>query len=78
VKGAAGIDSLTDILKVFLRLGGFYLNVDVIDVVLLRDAQNHPEKYPNLVVRIAGWCARFNTLNKEWQEMVIRRAEQAG
>lgn len=78
VKDAAGIHALMGILKAFLRLGGFYLNVDVIDAALLRDAQKHPEKYPNLVVRIAGWCARFHTLNKDWQEMVIRRAEQPG
>ena len=78
VKDAVGIDSLAGILKAFIQLGGFYLNVDVIDAVLLRDAQKYPEKYPNLVVRIAGWCARFHTLNKDWQEMVIRRAEQPG
>ncbi len=76
VQGAAGIDALAGILKTFLQLGGFYLNVDVIDAALLRDAQKHPEQYPNLVVRIAGWCARFHTLNKDWQEMVIRRADR--
>jgi len=59
------------------RLGGFYLNVDVIDPAMLRDAQKHPEKYPNLAVRIAGWCARFHTLDDNWQEMVIRRAESS-
>ena len=64
-------------LKAFVRLGGFYLNVDVVDAAMLREAQKHPELYPNLVVRIAGWCARFNTLDDNWQEMVIRRAESA-
>jgi len=71
----AGISAIVGILKAFIRMGGFYLNVDVIDPAMLRDAQRHPKKYPNLVVRIAGWCARFHTLDEKWQEMVIRRAE---
>jgi formate C-acetyltransferase len=62
-------------LKTFRDLGGFYLNVDVVDVAELRDAQEHPERHENLVVRIAGWCSRFTTLHRDWQEMVIRRAE---
>ena len=40
------------------------------------DAQEHPEKYPNLAVRVSGWSARFATLNKEMQEMIIVRTEQ--
>ena len=43
---------------------------------MLLDAQRHPEKHPNLSVRIAGWSARFATLNKEWQDMVINRTQQ--
>ena len=43
---------------------------------MLLDAQRHPEKYPNLAVRIAGWSARFATLNKDWQDMVIARTQQ--
>ena len=43
---------------------------------ILLDAQEHPENYPNLAVRVSGWCARFNTLTKEWQDMVIQRTQQ--
>jgi pyruvate-formate lyase len=73
----AGILAIAGMLRAFVRLGGFYLNVDIVDPAMLRDAQKHPDKYPNLVVRIAGWCARFHTLDKDWQEMVIRRAESS-
>ena len=73
--GDSGISAIVGMFKAFIRLGGFYLNVDVVDSAVLREAQKHPEKYPNLVVRIAGWCARFHTLDDQWQEMVIQRAE---
>jgi pyruvate-formate lyase len=43
---------------------------------VLREAQAHPERYPNLSVRISGWSARFVTLGREWQDMVIQRTEQ--
>ena len=76
MKGEQGLDSLMALLKSFIELGGFYLNVDVVDSEMLRDAQKHPERYPNLAVRISGWSARFHTLCKEWQDMIIQRTEQ--
>lgn len=76
VKGEKGIDNLVNINKTFIHLGGFYLHVDVVDNAMLKDAQKYPEKYPNLSVRLSGWSARFATLNKEWQDMVIQRTEQ--
>ena len=72
-RGLAGEFGL---LRAFLDKGGFYLNVDVMDSAVLLDAQENPENYPNLAVRVSGWCARFNTLTKEWQDMVIQRTQQ--
>ncbi|MDR1517098.1 MAG: hypothetical protein LBS52_03195 [Dysgonamonadaceae bacterium] len=40
------------------------------------DAQMHPDRYPNLPVRISGWSARFTTLCKDWQDMLILRTQQ--
>ncbi len=76
--GEATPDVVLSLLKTFLELGGFYLQLDVVDNAMLRDAQTHPELYPNLVVRISGWSARFNTLDRHWQDMVINRTEQCG
>ena len=76
LSGADGVEKLAALLKTFIVLGGFYLQVDAVDPEMLRDAQAHPERYPNLSVRISGWSARFVTLSPEWQEMVIRRTEQ--
>jgi formate C-acetyltransferase len=76
VRGEQGLAAMVGLLESFVRLGGFYLNVDVMDTAILRDAQKHPERYPNLAVRVSGWCARFNTLSKEWQDMIIQRTQQ--
>ena len=52
------------------------MQIDVVDNDLLRKAQEHPEDYPNLSVRISGWSARFATLSKEWQDLIIARTQQ--
>ena len=64
------------LLRTFVDLGGWFMHTDVVDSAMLVDAQQHPEKYPNLSVRIAGWSARFATLTKDWQDMVIQRTQQ--
>jgi pyruvate-formate lyase len=76
VKDEEGLEALISLLQVYCALGGWYLSVDVINSQTLIDAQQHPERYPNLAVRVSGWCARFNTLSKEWQDMVIQRTQQ--
>ena len=76
VSGAAGIGAIEGLLSAFLTLGGFFLQIDVIDNTVLLDAQAHPENYQNLAVRISGWSARFVTLDKNWQDMVIERTIQ--
>lgn len=74
VKGENGLDALIGIMRSFIELGGVFLHIDVVDNQLLIEAQQHPEKYPNLSVRISGWSARFATLNTEWQDMIIQRS----
>jgi formate C-acetyltransferase len=76
VKNENGINALIALSKVFLDKKGFYMNIDVVDTSMLIDAQKHPERYPNLPVRISGWSARFTTLSREWQDMIIQRTQQ--
>ncbi len=76
VVGEKGIDTMVSLIKAFLDMGGCFLHIDVVDSSVLIDAQRHPEKYPNLAVRISGWSARFATLNKQWQDMIINRTQQ--
>jgi len=77
VKGEQGIKALVALMRSFVRLGGCFMHIDVVDTATLLDAQRHPEKHPNLAVRVAGWSARFATLDKNWQDMVIGRTQQA-
>jgi len=60
----------------FVDLGGFFVQVNVIDDRVLREAQAHPELYESLCVRVSGWSARFVTLSRAWQEMIIERTTQ--
>ena len=48
---------------------------DIVDAAILKEAQEKPENYQTLSVRVSGWNARFVTLNKEWQDMVIEQNE---
>ncbi|MCC6445143.1 MAG: hypothetical protein IT210_17000 [Armatimonadetes bacterium] len=77
VEGERGLETLTALMRSFVALGGIFLHIDVIDNRILREAQQHPERHRNLSVRVSGWSARFVTLNREWQEMIINRTQQA-
>jgi formate C-acetyltransferase len=76
LRGEAGLTALVGLMRTFVQLGGVFMQTDVVDDALLRDAQAHPENYPNLSVRVSGWSARFATLSKEWQDMIIARTTQ--
>lgn len=78
VQDEKGIETLIALIKGFIILGGFFMQSDVLDNDILLEAQMHPEKYENLAVRVSGWSARFVTLNKEWQDMIITRTAQKG
>ena len=73
VEGESGKAAIVSLIKGFVELGGFFMQVDVADAEILRLAQFEPEKYRNLAVRISGWSARFVTLDYEWQKMIIER-----
>lgn len=71
VAGEDGLNALVALMRGFVSLGGYFMQPDILDASVLREAQEHPEDYQTLSVRVSGWNARFVTLNKEWQDMVI-------
>jgi pyruvate-formate lyase len=67
------LEELKALLGVFFRKGGLELNISVIDRGALEDALVNPERYPNLMVRVGGWAARFVDLPPIYQNEIIQR-----
>jgi formate C-acetyltransferase len=70
-----GIDKLAHLIRTYFKLDGHHIQFNVISSSVLRDAQIHPEKYRDLIVRVAGYSDYFVDLNVELQNEIIKRTE---
>lgn len=77
LRNEEGIKKTAMLVKNFIALGGHQLQLNSINKEKLLDAQKHPEKYPNLIVRVWGWSGYFNELDVIFQNHIIRRCDYA-
>jgi len=72
-QGAEGVRNLSGIFSTFFKKGGMQFQPNIVNREILLDAYHHPEKYPYLLVRVAGYCAYFNHLSDDLKKVIINR-----
>jgi trans-4-hydroxy-L-proline dehydratase len=77
VAGERGVNNMSSLIRSYFALDGHHIQFNVIDRETLIKAQQNPEQYPNLIVRVAGYSDYFNNLDKALQDEIISRTEQS-
>ncbi len=75
---AQGIKSVAQLVRSYFRMDGHHIQFNVVRAETLREAQRHPEKYRDLIVRVAGYSDYFVDLTEELQHEIIKRTEHQG
>lgn len=73
--GDKGIKNMASLIRSYFERKGMHVQFNVVDRNTLIDAQNHPDKHKDLVIRVAGYSAHFTKLAKETQDNIIARTE---
>ena len=69
----AGVHCFASLIETHFKSGGLELQITLADAQLLKEAQREPEKHSSLMVRVAGYSAKFNSLDKPVQDEIINR-----
>lgn len=75
IKNEENVDKFYSLLKSYFELGGMQIQPNVVSTETLRDAQKHPEQYPDLIVKVGGYNATFVDLGAPIQKDIIDRLE---
>ena len=75
LEGAAGTRNLLAIIKGYMDKGGSHVQFNCVKAETLKDAQENPDDYKDLVVRVAGFSAYFIHLDKGVQDEIVKRTE---
>jgi len=75
VEGEDGLDNLAHMVRSYFRLGGHHIQFNIVTTETLRAAQAEPEKYRDLIVRVAGYSDYFCDLTSALQNEIILRTE---
>ena len=76
VLAGEGVERLAELVRGYFTLGGHHVQFNVVDAATLRAAQEDPERYRNLIVRVAGYSDYFVDVGRDLQEEIISRTEQ--
>lgn len=72
-KNEEGTSKVAKLVEIFIKNGGHQLQLNAVNKEKLLDAQKHPEKYPNLIVRVWGWSGYFCELDTVYQNQILKR-----
>jgi formate C-acetyltransferase len=77
IKSDEGVEKLASLVEGYFRLGGRHVQFNPMGLDVLKDAQAHPEKYPDLMVKVSGYSTLFVDISKPLQDDIIARTEFA-
>jgi len=78
VAGEEGLEQIAQLVRSYFRMGGHHIQFNVVTAATLREAQQQPEKYRDLIVRVAGYSDYFCDLSRPLQDEIIARTGHEG
>ncbi len=69
----AAVDHLVELIRAHMRMGGTLINLNVLDKSKVMAAHEHPELFPDLIVRVTGFSAYWSSLSKDVRQTIVER-----